>query len=348
MTTGDGTASRGRVARRLKRRRKSRLRLMGISVVGVLLIAGSGVAASLYLLQPSRHFRAAHLPVLANPQSSGAPGDAASPLQPQLSVPKPKDGSFNVLFLGIDSLAPSDPGHTDTIIVVHVDLVTHQYNAISIPRDTRMYLPGYGMTKITHAQYLGTVNGGLAQGIKDIVQAVSNFTGLQVNYYAETSFGGLESLVDAVGGIDLYFPSEVNLQTFNVPPLPAGEHHLDGLQVHEVVGERKSLPNGDFGRQKVQEEVLLALGHKILSPENLFHISSLLESLQEYLVATNMTTADAVTIALNMQKCSSAEVHYYQVPGHGATMPDPVVGTNLDYWIPNLPAVQQIIKDHFE
>jgi len=332
----------------MKRRRTTRLRLIVITVASVLIIAGAAFATSFYLLQPSQHFRAAQLPVLANPQSSDLPGDATSQVQAQLPVPKPKDGSFNVLFLGIDSLAPSDPGHTDTIIVVHINLITHQYHAMSIPRDTRMYLPGYGMTKITHAQYLGTVKGGLSQGIKDIVQAVSNFTGLQINYYAETSFGGLESLVDAVGGIDLYFPSEVNLQTFNVPPLPAGEQHLNGLQVHEVVGERDSLPNGDFGRQKVQEEVLLALGHKILSPANLFHISSLLKSLQQYLVATNMSTMDAVTIALNMQKFSSSQVHYYQVPGHGATMPDPVVGTNLDYWIPDLPAVKQIIKDHFE
>ena len=56
--------------------------------------------------------------------------------------------------MGSDEQPGETIGHSDSMMLAHVDLSKNQINAISIPRDTRIYLDGYGYTKLTSAQYI--------------------------------------------------------------------------------------------------------------------------------------------------------------------------------------------------
>lgn len=323
-------------------RRRTWKRWVVYSFVGLIAVGSISAAMVVRFLQPQNHFKAGSIPVIASPTPKQTGQTASLPVKPL------HDGVFNMLLLGIDARYKGEPARTDTILLVHVNLIKHQYNVLSIPRDTRVYLPGWGETKITHAQYLGTVfGGGLPTGLKDITQAVSNFSGLQINYYAETSFWGMENLVNSIDGIEIYIPHQVNLQDFGAPPIPAGWQHLDGLRVHELVGERDSEPSGDFTRQQYQEEVLVAIAKKLLRPDSLPKLPAFVRSVPKYLTATNMSTADMLSVALSLRGFNSDEVHYYQVPGYPATMMDPVLKMPLDYWIANRRAVQRIVTKHF-
>ncbi|WP_303802748.1 LCP family protein, partial [Alicyclobacillus macrosporangiidus] len=154
-----------------------------------------------------------------------------------------------------------------------MDIPKHDYEVLSIPRDTRVNLPGYDETKITHANYLAELKGSESAGIQATLQAVSDLTGLTINYYAETDYWGLQDIVDAVGGISMDVPVDVKLthpwyhEDYG-KVIPKGEHFLDGKMVTEIVHERYSLPDGEFDRQRLQEAALVGIAKQVLQPGN--------------------------------------------------------------------------------
>jgi LCP family protein required for cell wall assembly len=334
--TGPG-GGRGRRMRRLGRRVA-----VGAGILAVLLGAAAGTEYA--RLSPAN--LAARQPVTVP-----AAGQGGAPVTPPAPVHK---GTFNVLLLGVDSRTPGEPARSDSIILIHVDLNTHQYNILSIPRDTRVYIPPYGYTKITHANYLGELKGHtVLAGIEEASQIVSNFTGLPIDFYAETNHFGLQSLVDAIGGVRIYVPFNVPIVNAWYPDLngktiPKGWDYLDGEMASELVHQRELLPQGDFSRQQLQEDLLVAIAKKLSKPQNWGMIPSFLNALPKFLTITNMTTEQMLSLVLYLHSFNRNEIHYYQVPSTPYQAMDPVVGMVLDYEEPDMPALRAIIKAHFE
>ncbi|GAA3319164.1 hypothetical protein GCM10020331_024930 [Ectobacillus funiculus] len=106
------------------------------------------------------------------------------------------------------------------MIIVHVDLNKKEYHAMSIPRDTRVHLDGYGYTKLTSVQYIKQATEGTQQGVDAAIKAVSDLTGVPINYYVETNYEGLQALTDAVGGIHMNVPFDVKLTHSWYPEKP--------------------------------------------------------------------------------------------------------------------------------
>jgi LCP family protein required for cell wall assembly len=320
-------------------------RIILYSILGTLVLAGGVAAYAYYTLRPTEHFKHNKLPVVAQPTTANTGTNANN-------YPPLHDGEFNLLLLGVDSRAQNQAARSDSIVIVHVDLVNHDYEVLSIPRDTRVDLPGYGYTKITHANYMGELKGGLSKGTKDAIQAISNLTGLQINYYAETDYWGLRDIVDAVGGINVNLPFDVRLTHAWYPGdngkvFKQGEQFLDGKMVTEIVHERYSLAGGEFDRQRLQEEALVGIAKAVLKPSNVLKIPTLVDTMSKYLTTSNMNRDDMLSLGFGVKDFSSQQVHYYQVPGNSAMMMDPIVGQKLYYWIPDLEGLNKIIQDHF-
>lgn len=263
-------------------------------------------------------------------------------------------GEFNLLLLGVDSRIPNTPARSDSIILIHANLVKQEYDILSIPRDSRVEIPPYGMTKITHANYLGDIKGGVPMGgIKLATQIVSNFTGLPINFYAETNHFGLQSLVDSIGGVRVYVPFNVPIinawyPDLNGKTIPAGYDTLNGEMASELVHQRELLPQGDFSRQQLQEQLLLAIADKLKQPQNWPMIPNFISALPKFLTTTNMSSEDMLSLVVDMHNFKKSDVHYYQVPGYSGQYMDPVLNQVLDYWVPNTVQLQKIIKEHFE
>lgn len=85
----------------------------------------------------------------------------------------------------------------------------------------------------------------------------------------------------------------------------------------------------------------------MLQPGNVTKIPALVGTLSQYLVTTNLTQSDMLSLALGVKDFEAGQVHYYQVPGHGAMMMDPVVKQQLWYWIPDLQGLKDILQVHF-
>ena len=103
-------------------------------------------------------------------------------------------GKVNILVLGVDERS-DDIGRSDTLFLLTVDTDSGQVAMLSIPRDTRIKMPGRGYDKINHAYAEG--------GVKQTRQAVENLLGVTVDYYIKMNFAGFYKVVDAVGGVDI-------------------------------------------------------------------------------------------------------------------------------------------------
>ena len=213
-------------------------------------------------------------------------------------------GRTNILILG-----QGDPGHdgaglTDTMMVLSLNPSTKQVAQISVPRDLRVNIDGYGYGKINAAN----AEGGAALAEK----TVSETLGIPINYYVTTNFSGLQSIVDAVGGLDVNvktalidteYPcadNQYKVCGLNIQP---GLQHMDGARVLEYTRCRKGTCGNDFGRAARQQKVLSLLRQKVVrwqTMANPFAVAPLTGALRTTL-STNMDGFQLAQMALDWQ-----------------------------------------------
>ena len=194
-----------------------------------------------------------------------------------------------VLLLGLDDSIL--PARSDTIMLMRFNPKTHTINQLSIPRDTKVDIEGYGSDKINTAMFYG----GPALALKTIKQ----FTGIPINHVMTVNFQGFPRLVNAVGGIDLRVPDTVSTiagsagrtVTFN-----KGMHHFDGKYAMLYVRIRHAYADGDFTRAARQQAFVQALEKKIARPSN---VTKLPEIGKKFMsgVATDLKTNQLIELA---------------------------------------------------
>ena len=143
---------------------------------------------------------------------------------------------------------------TDTIIIVHVPSFGGKPTMVSIPRDSYVDIPGYGMGKINSAYTFG--------GPQLLQQSVEQSTGLRMDHYMEIGFGGFGAIVDAIGGVELC-PSEPINDPMAGINLEAGCQEMDGPTALGYVRTRYTSAQGDLDRVERQREFLTAVVSKV-------------------------------------------------------------------------------------
>jgi polyisoprenyl-teichoic acid--peptidoglycan teichoic acid transferase len=184
----------------------------------------------------------------------------------------------NVLVLG-----QGDPGHdgeglTDTMMVLSLDTRTKRVAQISIPRDLRVNIPGYGAGKINEANADG--------GVVLAEQVVANTLDIPINYYVKTNFTGVRELVDAVGGIDVdvkdrlvdrEYPCDDDQYKSCGLDIEPGMQHMNGTIALQYARCRKGTCGDDFGRAARQQEVLNLVRDKVVRPDMLLNPAKLVQ-----------------------------------------------------------------------
>jgi LCP family protein required for cell wall assembly len=158
----------------------------------------------------------------------------------------------------IDTLHVGDDfgtANSDSLMLLHMG--GGRPVLISIPRDSYVPIPGHGSNKINAALGFG--------GPALLVQTVENVTGLNINHYLGIGFGGLVSVVNGVGGVNMCLPTALHDYDSGAN-LPAGCHTLDGAQALAFVRDRHSFADQDLQREQDQRAFLKALLAKATSP----------------------------------------------------------------------------------
>jgi LCP family protein required for cell wall assembly len=145
--------------------------------------------------------------------------------------------------------------NSDSIMLLHTG--SGRPVLISIPRDSYVDIPGHGWNKINAALAFG--------GANLLIQTVENVTGLQINHYMGIGFGGLVSVVNKIGGVEICLKTALD-DTDSGVHLAAGCHNLNGDQALAFVRDRHSFATEDLQRIQDQRAFLSALLQKATSP----------------------------------------------------------------------------------
>lgn len=211
------------------------------------------------------------------PTASPSQGEASPSLGPSPSPTESvalKDRAFTVLVLGADL-----DGRTDAIMVVGIDIQSQRMAFASIPRDTiNVPLPGGGtFTNQKINAFYNYAAGRPAEYPQGPAQATSDLVGgllgIRIDFTARTTFGGLERLTDAMGGVGITLPKAVVDHTYQVTTrdvgvtFPKGSQTLTGKRALIFVRTRGG--DNDFERQRRQQAFLLAAGRQLLAKPTL-------------------------------------------------------------------------------
>ncbi|MGE4701321.1 LCP family protein [Bifidobacterium breve] len=164
-----------------------------------------------------------------------------------------RDGSTN--FGGVDDISGY---RTDTILVL-TKPKSGPSSLISIPRDSLMNVDDQYMKINAVAQLVGK---------KALVGEIEQLTGQKIDHVAQVKFGGLQKVVDALGGVELCYDQDVQ-DAYSGLNWTAGCHNADGSTALSFSRMRYADVTGDFGRNARQRQVISAIVKKASSKETL-------------------------------------------------------------------------------
>lgn len=225
--------------------------------------------------------------------------------------PRP-GGRTQILVLGLDGDAnlERDRTHTrsDVMMLVSIDPRKKKAGILSIPRDTRVYIPGHSHDKIAHANVYG--------GPELSMKAVEKLLDTPVHYYVMLDFRAFRRIVDILGGIEVDVPQRMyyrdpyqNL----VIDLKPGRQVLDGDKALEFVRYRH-YPNGDLGRIEAQHIFIKALISKIFTLKGVLKMPSMIAELSRY-VDTNISPVEMLRLARVAIGLGGEDVRMATLPG---------------------------------
>ncbi len=287
--------------------RRRRVLLVGLVVVVVLALAGAGAAWA--------YGRSLNGGVKRTDVFSGMPTD-----RPVQKV----TGAMNILVVGSDSRNPdhTSGSRTDTIMMLHVDAAHQHAYVISIPRDSWVHVPpspdgqnGDTMSKINAAYAWG--------GMPLVVQTVESFTGVRVDHAVAIDFAGFQQVVDALGGVEMTVDQTIRSIHPPYRVFTKGQQKFDGAQALDYVRQREQFPDGDFTRERHQQEFLKALLDKAASSGTLSNPVKLNNFLQAVTKAITVDkTFDLVSTAVTLRDLRSANITYLSSPSAGTATID--------------------------
>jgi polyisoprenyl-teichoic acid--peptidoglycan teichoic acid transferase len=265
------------------------------------------------------------------------PGPSVYPDYPIPSPANPIDqpnGQINILLLGSDQRFGDGGFRTDTIVLLTVNPNKKKITFTSFPRDLYTYIPGWTMQRINTA---------LAHGGFETLQMTMAYNfGVWPDYYVLINLWTFVDLIDDLGGVDVEVASSLN-DTYHGKwvTIPVDVNHMDGEKALWYARSRQT--SSDFERTHRQQEVLEAIGNRILS---LYGISQAPKLFKTYskLIETNMTISDLLPLLpVASQSKNGDKVNHYYIGREQVT--SWMTPSGAAVLLPNQEAVMKVMKE---
>ncbi|MGY1779795.1 LCP family protein [Geodermatophilus sp. SYSU D01036] len=234
--------------------------------------------------------------------------------RPAPATPVEEAGADPVTFLlvGTDSRGSADEGiasggRSDAIMIARFSGDRQHAQLVSIPRDSWVDIPGYGMNKINAAYAFG--------GPTLLIQTVEQVTGVRIDHYVAIDFEGIVQVTDDLGGVDVV----VAETTSNGPyTFPAGVNHLDGDQARWYLGQRYGLEGGDLDRVRRQQQFIEAVFSRLFSSGTLSDPgrldAALLAVTSAVAVDDTLGNGDLLSLAYSLRELRPESVDSFTAP----------------------------------
>ncbi|MBT8938693.1 LCP family protein [Lactobacillus delbrueckii subsp. bulgaricus] len=195
-----------------------------------------------------------------------------------------------ILLMGTDTgaLGRTYKGRTDSIMVAVLNPKTKKTTLVSFERDQQVNLPDYpenSPSKLNAAYAYGNA--------KELAKVLKKYYNIPINAYVLINMGGLKTIVNKVGGVDIAPILSFSYEGYTFTK--GKTTHMDGAKALAYSRMRYDDPEGDYGRQKRQRQVLSALLNKAESATTLLN-SSFISSLSKQ-VQTDFTFSDMTSMA---------------------------------------------------
>ena len=242
----------------------------------------------------------------------------------------------NILLLGVDSNGDGtdrwEGTRSDTILVVNIDPRTSSIKAISIPRDSKVYLPdNHGVQKINSAHALG--------GVNLVKKTLKETFGIKIDKYIIVHDAAVEKIVDALGGIPIYVEKKMYYNDY------AGRLHIDLEKGNTVLNGKQAVGYlryrkdglGDIGRTQRQQWFMKSLFEKLHSPQVITKIPEVLNIANNY-IKTDMSLYELSQYASMARSIHNNSIEISTLPGA------PNQKGAISYWILDPAKTQEVIN----
>lgn len=245
-----------------------------------------------------------------------------------------------VLFLGTDEKLEAST-RADSIMLFSLDTTTGEAGVLSIPRDTRVWVPSRQRWERINAAY---AHGGASMAM----EAVSHLLGVPVDYYVHTDFDGFEQLVDVLGGVEInvarkmHYVDQAQGLEINLQPglqILSGEKALQYVRYRDRLGDVSLVDpfNEEYdGRVERQRQFFEAIISQALSPSSLIKLPQLVTQTFR-IVNTNLPWERVFSLALSGSKFSADKIQTAVLPGNSQVLND------AWYWVVNEQKAKAVI-----
>lgn len=245
---------------------------------------------------------------------------------------------FTMLLMGVDARpgAAIDIGvRPDLLLLVRFEPETKSCRMLSIPRDTRVELPGYGQSKINHALMVG--------GIPYQILVTEDFTGASIDHYALIDFVAFSQIVDMLGGVTVTVPED--LEKNGELRFTKGTHHFDGDDALGYARFRVAQGGGDLDRIDRQWSLMSSVAEAANGRDLVGDLNDLLPTVEDH-VRTDLTVTEMAEIARTYGNgCLSVDAESVDMlRGTRVQLQDPILNQVLYYNIVAPP----IAREHVE
>ncbi|MCM1073060.1 MAG: LCP family protein [Bacteroides sp.] len=242
----------------------------------------------------------------------------------------------NILLLGVDSNGDGadmwEGTRSDTIIIVNIDPKSHSIKAISIPRDSKVYLPdNKGVQKINSAHALG--------GVNLVKKTLKETFGIKIDKYIIVHDTAVEKTVDALGGIPIYVEKRMYYNDY------AGKLHIDLQKGNTVLNGKQAVGYlryrkdglGDIGRTQRQQWFMKSLFERLHSPQVITKIPEVINVLNSC-IKTDMSFYELSQYAALARSIDKNKIEIATLPGA------PNQKGYISYWILDPVKTQEVIN----
>ncbi len=233
-----------------------------------------------------------------------------------------KDNHYNFLVVGKDRAY----FNTDVIMLASFDTDTGAVSLMQIPRDTyielvddtrRVKKANSLLAHFYNESWSGNYKKDLVSGLEKLKSTLSEVFGVPIDYYVMLDLNGFVNIVDAIGGVDMYVPTDMK---YNDPEqglyinLKKGQQNLNGNEAEQFIRFRKGYVNADLGRVDAQKLFMRAFIEKIQKKFNVNTIVSVAEQLTKY-VTTDLEMNDIMFFAKKALSVDTEKVVMSTIPG---------------------------------
>ena len=242
-------------------------------------------------------------------------------------------GVTYVLIVGLDDV---DGGRrSDAIALAAVDRDGKAIRILSIPRDSRVYIPNRGWDKVNHAYAYG--------GVELLKDTVKNLLNIGIDYFVVVNYQSFPRIIDLIGGIDIDVDKKLVYTDYSAKlfiNIPKGQQHMNGKTALEYVRFRND-PLGDIGRVQRQQKFIGIVMDKLKSPSILPKVPDLIAEIVSAL-NTDLTPREAIGLMLFANSLPPDRIQMQMAFGKAS-----YIG-NLSYWTIDITKTSQWLAGEIE